>query len=226
LFERRMPGWLIAVENMITTLWMRLGQRARAMQWSRRALARLEGAPPIYAARALQLASQIGAEAEAPGQLVRAEVVLAGGSVRVQRQIDLQRSLYLAPEEGYALALRVRDAARADGVGGIELDGEVRAAQAALRAGREDLAAAHAQTALRMFEEVEPFELYRAEVWLVAARALRSRQPALAASVVEQARAWVRATARERVPAEYRDSFLRHNPVNRELLVPTALAVR
>lgn len=226
LFERRMPAWLIAVENMVTTLWMRLGQRARALQWSRQALARLDGAPPSYAARALQIASQLDAESGVKERLALAESVLAGGSTRVQRQIDLQRSLHLAPEEGYALALRVRDAARADGVGGIVLDAEVRAAQAALRAGGDELAAAHAQAALLMFEEVEPFDLYRAEIWLVASRALRSTHPTLAASVVEQARAWIGQTARERVPAEFRDSFMHRNPVNRELLTLTALAAR
>ena len=226
LFERRMPAWLIAIENMMTTLWMRLGQRTRALQWSRRALARLEGAPPTYAARALQLASQIGAETETLGQLVRAELVLTGSSKRVQRQIDLQRSLYLPPDEGHALALAVRDAARSEGVVSIELDAEVRAALAALRGGHDQLAAAHALAALKMFEEVEPFELYRAEVWLAGARALRSTQPAQAASVVERARDWVRKTAQERVPAEYRDSFLLRNPINRELMTQAVPAIR
>jgi hypothetical protein len=141
----------------------------------------------------------------------------------VLRQIELSRTRWLEPHAGLALARRVRDAAQADGVACVVLDAEVRAAQAALRGGAVDAAAAHAHRALALFEEVEPHSLYRAEVWLGAAQALEASDPARAAAVLRHAQQWIRDTARERVPEPFRDSFLQRNGVNRELL---ALAAR
>jgi hypothetical protein len=70
---------------------------------------------------------------------------------------------------------------------------------------------------------VVPNYSYRAEVWLVAARALADEDPDAQRRLIGQAARWVTETAQQRVPAEFRDSFLHRNPVNRELL---ALASR
>jgi len=76
---------------------------------------------------------------------------------------------------------------------------------------------------LALFESIEPTSNYRALVWLIAARALQGSDAPFACRVVQQAAHWLHESARERVPPEFRDSFLHRNPVNRDLL---ALAAR
>lgn len=87
-----------------------------------------------------------------------------------------------------------------------------------MRAGHVDSAAAHARAALDLFASGEPYNLYRAEVWLAAVQALQAVDRPAMQRTLRVAVDWVNDTARQRVPAEFRDSFLNRNPVNRELL--------
>jgi tetratricopeptide (TPR) repeat protein len=230
LYERRMPHSLIGVQNMVTTLWMRLGQWARAHRSAQQALALRDGAAARYAVLASKLAAEVEAAVEgAAGRLQALDEVkatLAASDTLVVSQIDLSRCRWLEPRDAHVLALRLRDQARAAAVRPSELDAEVMCARAALRAGDRVAASAHARAALSLFSAVEPYALYRAEVWLAAAQALESVDAPRARRVLEEAQQWVKATAAGRVPPEFRDSFLHRNPVNRELLALAAALPR
>jgi hypothetical protein len=105
----------------------------------------------------------------------------------------------------------------------LVLEAEVRCAQAAQRAGLHVQAADHAREALTRLRDTAPTNLYRGDVWLAAAEALQATAPDERAAAIREAQAWIEATAQRRVPEAYRDSFLRRNPANRDLL---ALATR
>jgi DNA-binding SARP family transcriptional activator len=220
-----MPGWLPAVHNMTAMLWMQLGQWARARQAVDAALAGATSLPR-YHARALRLRAQIAvALRESPDAGLAEQIEASGESAGplVQHQDGLARTLVLPPGEAYALACRTRDDALARQMPNHVLEAETRCAGASLRAGLHEQAARHAREALKRLREVTPTGFYRGEVWLVAAQALAPTAPIERQRVLDVAAAWIHETARLRVPAEFRDSFLHRNPVNRELI---ALAAR
>jgi hypothetical protein len=78
---------------------------------------------------------------------------------------------------------------------------------------------AHARRVLSGPADITADDLYPAERWLVAARACAAAGlHAEAREALDAGRAWVLQTSQEQVPPPYRDSFLQHNAVNRELL--------
>jgi hypothetical protein len=219
--SERMPQWIIGVHNLMTMMWIRLGQWARAQQASRAALACGDGVLPMYRARTLQLAGEIAAELRREPMLpaiAQAAQVVGDSSPRVAHQLLLARALAVGGDDGYALAQRAHDAARERQVPSFMLEAEVRCAQIALAAGQPAAAAAHARAALDLFAECEPYSLYRAEVWLAAVQALQAVDRPAMQRTLRVAVDWVNDTARQRVPAEFRDSFLNRNAVNRNLL--------
>lgn len=228
LLEQGMPSWRIAADNLATALWMALGQWARARQSAARALEGCERAIPQFAAQArcaaLELDLASGRSAGALGRADQAIVQLGAGSARAEQQLLLARSALVPPAEAYALACRVRDDAHTRGLLGFALDAEVHACEAALRGADAAAAAAHARAALALWAQVEPSTLYRARVWLAAARALVAAEPGEHRRLIRQAARWVNETAQQRVPAEFRDSFLHRNRVNRELLAMATVA--
>jgi len=222
VLAERMPGWSIAFDNVATALWMQLGQLARARQASQAALGHVDGALPLYAAQARALAVTLdldqGQDGQALAVLDEAQTRLAAGSARAGLQLALVRARLLSPEQALAAACQIAEAARSGGWLGHALDAEVMACEFATRAADGRAASLHAQAALGLFETVEPASLYRARVWLAAARALVGDDAARSRRLVQQAVHWVQESALQRVPPEFRDSFLQRNPVNRELL--------
>jgi hypothetical protein len=70
-------------------------------------------------------------------------------------------------------------------------------------------------------QDYEPDDIYPGEVVQIAVTALREGDAAdlnEARAALRRSIDWIRRTAEERVPVEYRDSFLTRNPANRELL--------
>ena len=102
---------------------------------------------------------------------------------------------------------------------GMAVAAHVRAAACALAQGAVDRAEPQIDAALHLFAGHEPDNFYRAEVWWVAAQVFdAARLRARADAVLREGRDWVRGIAAEHVPAEFRESFLKRNPVNRALL--------
>jgi hypothetical protein len=93
-----------------------------------------------------------------------------------------------------------------------------------VRAGAPERAAALAREALHTPPDTDADDLYRGERWRNAVLAFEAAGAgADARAAARSGRDWVHQTAEAHVPAEFRDSFLHRNPVNRELL---ALAAR
>jgi DNA-binding SARP family transcriptional activator len=218
---RYMPSWLPAVDNMITGLWIHLGQWARARRSVQQALAQTQGNLPRYRARSLQLQAQVAAAlGEALAIDVEREIAAMGDVIgRVaEHHRGMMQVQALPADEALALAQRLRAEAATRQLPNLVLEAEARCAQAAMRAGLHEQAAAHAREALRRLRDTSPTNLYRGEIWLAAAEALASTAPEGRAAVLRAAETWIRSTAQLRVPESYRDSFLHRNPVNRELL--------
>jgi hypothetical protein len=95
----------------------------------------------------------------------------------------------------------------------------VRAAGCALALGAVDRAEPQIVAALRLFADHEPDNFYRAELWWVATQVFRAaNRGARADRMLADGRDWITRIASEHVGAQYRDSFLNRNPVNRALL--------
>jgi DNA-binding SARP family transcriptional activator len=220
VIERYMPSWLPGLQNQLATLWMHLGQWARARRAVESALL-ADGGLPRYRARALLLRDEIAAALRSPSAASTTTELQAfdAGTLRaVQHPVGLRRTLALPAEAGYELACAMRTDAQMRQMPNLVMEAEARCAVTAARCGRHAQAATHAREALARLREVTPTNLYRGEIWRDAAEGLAATAPHERDAVLRTAAAWIHATARERVPAEFRDSFLHRNPVNRELL--------
>ncbi len=83
----------------------------------------------------------------------------------------------------------------------------------------DEAAALHARAALAAGDDVSPNDLYPGERWLQAWRALAlASAPAEANDALHRGAAWVQQTLREHVSEPFRDSFVRANAVNAQLL--------
>lgn len=223
---RYMPSWLPAVDNMITQLWMHLGQWARARRSVQAALGDGQATLPRYRARALQLQAEIAAaRREQRVQEVGSQISQPTGDLgrAAEHHRGLMQSLAMPADDALVLARQLRAEALARQMPNLVLEAEARCAQAAARAGLNVEAAGYAREALARLRDTLPTNLYRGEVWLAAAQALGQHAPEEQAAVLREARLWIESTVRQRVPEPFRDSFLHRNPVNRELL---ALASR
>ena len=220
VIERYMPAWLPGLQNQLATLWMHLGQWARARRAVDTAL-QADASLPRYRARALLLRGEIAAALRDPTVASAATELQSfdAGTLRaVQHPVSLQRALALPADAGYALACAMRADAQARQMPNLVVEAEARCAVTAARCGRHAQAAAHAREALARLREVSPTNIYRGEIWRDAAEGLATTAPDEREAVLRTAAAWIHATAREHVPVEFRDSFLHRNPVNRELL--------
>jgi hypothetical protein len=143
-------------------------------------------------------------------------------SRRVAAQLDLAREL--APDEGVALSRQTRAEATRLGLLALAQSARIREVDGLVRAGDGVAGAALAETVLAQLEACHPSDLYLAEAWSTAHRALDS-DPATrdaAREALRRGQAWVREVAAHHVPEEFRDSFLHRNPVNRFLLTASS----
>ena len=102
---------------------------------------------------------------------------------------------------------------------GVALAGHVRAAACALALAAPERALPHVEAALQLAKQYLPDSFYLPELWLVVAQAMLALgREAEARRAVADGRAWVMTVHDAQVPAEFRDSFLRRNPVNHEIL--------
>lgn len=218
---RYMPGWLPGVYNMQAVLWLELGQVARAMQAAQAALQVAAPGLSRYRTRALLLIAEInalGTQQTCGALQAEIEVAMGDASPLSSHQTGLSRVPLLEPDEGYALALRLRAEALAHQMPNQVLEAEVRCAGAALHLGKSELAASHARAALSRLRETSPTTMYRGEVWLVTAQALAPLAPGESRQVLQDAEHWIRQTSKHCVPDEFQESFLHRNPANRTLL--------
>lgn len=219
----RAAFWSQATRMVLATLWLRLGQPARAMPllrddepaappWLRadRQLLRLELAQQLEQPRpadALPAALALAAEDAQRGPWLR---------VRALAHRPPAEALQEAPSLAAALARTERQ--------GVLMALEVQAARAALAAGRAGEAADTAARMLARFDDgIAPDGVYRADACWVAARAFAAAgRDGEAARAVAQGTQWIGRHALPHVPPAFIDSFLHRNPVNRALMAAAA----
>lgn len=232
-FERRGAAfWQQAAAMVLVRLWLDLGQYARVVPllrsepddlpaWLRADrrllqldLARALGQPPP--AGALHEALALAATDPQRCAALQVRALRALPAADVLTGAEPLAGLLLSKERfGALLALHVH------------------VARAALVETQAEVAARSARAAMALVAQgYAPESMYPPELYLVAWRALQ--QAAAhdeAAAALEASTDWIRAHALPQVPAPFLDSFLRRNPVNRELLAaasnePAPRAVR
>ena len=210
------------VEQRLTVLYQQLGQPARAVPLlasPRPGVPR--GVAMIRMVHCAELEQQLGRDGVA---LMREALQIIPNPDDIYHRIASLFATRIVPaDEGEAMAASLAVWAGARERFGVALAGHVRAAACALSQGATARALPHAEAALQLARNYQPDSFYLPEVWLVAAQALAALgREAEARRAVDDGLAWVRSVHDAHVPAEFRDSFLHRNPVNRELLAQAA----
>lgn len=211
------------VEQRLTVLYQQLGQPARALPLLASARPGVpRGVAMIRMAHCAELEQLMGRDGL---PLMREALQIIPNPEDIYHRITSLFATRLVPaDEGEAMAASLAAWAGARERFGVALAGHVRAAACALGIGAAARAWTHAEAALHLARNYQPDSYFLPEAWLVAAQALGALgRDADARRAVDDGLAWVRAVHDAHVPAEFRDSFLHRNPVNRELL---ALAAR
>jgi hypothetical protein len=204
---------------------MQLGQHARARQALDAAQA--QPVPPPMRARLAQLEGRLLLALGQPGaaaafERAQADAPLAGRTLN-SSLIALDHARTLDPAAAVAACEAVAQRCDSLRYAGAAVTARLRAAAFALDAGEPERAARHARAALDAPADIVADDLYPAERWLIAARAFDAAgRHDEARAPLDAGRAWVLDTAKTQVGAEFRDSFLERNPVNRELLARAA----
>jgi tetratricopeptide (TPR) repeat protein len=147
------------------------------------------------------------------------QMLPANARPEIRHRMALDQACLAAPLQALAMTERVIEEARAVGHQGTVM------AAYARRAGflyRHDpaLAVPAARRAIELASTLDSPAIYRPEIWLNAALAMRSAGLELeAGEQLSQARDWILQRVQDgQVPEPFVDSFLQRNPVNREIL--------
>jgi tetratricopeptide (TPR) repeat protein len=213
--------WLSgAALKYVAQLHLVLGQAAEAAQCIARGLAYtgLTGQQ-----HSVLLMTQAGIQA-ALGQPA-AEVIAEAERALAPSGRQLTRGNLLVVKAGVLPAAAAYQAAReaaalAEGLGlySLRIAAQTRCAQALLALGEPERALAPISSAVTLLKTYRPTEFYLGEVLLTHYRVLAALHDPAAPERLQSCRRWLLEVADQHVPAEYRRSFLEHNPVNRAIL--------
>ncbi len=210
------PGWLPLVMANRALLFLHLGQFARARQDLEAALP--DDASPLWAR--CKWATVHAAVSHALGQrpandldtLIALQPTSGRGvtrwrllRARLEHETDAE-----ATERGLALLGEITRAGRT----GLAISVGAQLAPRLASLGRAEEARTLARQTLELMRSHHPDDAYRGDVWLQCCRVLREDFDTELPHAVQ----WIEETARLRVPAEFRDSFLNRNSSNRELI--------
>lgn len=207
-------------EHRLAQLFQQLGQPARAQQLL---VTPRPGLPPGLAVMRLVHGADIAHQCGRDGlPAMRQALLMIDNPEDTYRRIaTLFATRLVPPEEGEALATGLAAWASARERQSVALAGHVRAAACALQQHAPARALPHSLAALHLSTAREPDSFLLPEMWLVlvlarAHRALGHTDDA--ARSVAEGLAWVRRVDQAHVPAEFHDSLMNRNPVNRDLL--------
>jgi tetratricopeptide (TPR) repeat protein len=208
-----------AAESALARTWLQLGQPARAQK----VLDPLPAQAPFdQQAGRLWVRAQLAPRAALARPLYDEALLLFGAGrdlpfVRVPIEVD--RAAVLAPVDGVAACDRALAECEARSLLGTRLHAGARRAQLLLATGDAQSAATAMRTCLAELTRRQPFYFYLPELWWIAAQAFTAvGDEAAARSAIGQGVDWIGRIALPQVPAEFRDSFLARNPINRLLL--------
>lgn len=214
-----------ALHSRYAGLFVQLGQFARVRQ-------HLDALPPPEQMEAglrlgtllqrLRLARLSGTRPPsgqgAADVLAHAEQVVASTERVVPRvRWMLARAEFLEGDAAVEAAREAGALAQAKGLHGSRISAEVLLARALVRQGDVQAALPRVRIALALAASYQPDCVYFAEVGQIAHQVLTlngESGDAVLRSTVD----WIQHTSAHHVPAEFRDSFMHRNPVNRDLL--------
>ena len=208
----------VLAENHHAQMWLSLGQPGRALE----AMGTDDAAIAVrFRVRRLALrlraARMLGrSQAELLAQAEALSGAIESPFHRSLLELETARSL---PD---AQALAVFEQVLLEGVTrerpGLTLHAAARAAGAALALGELGRVRPCLDSMRPLLETCAPYDIDRAELWLMAAAVLESSgESAEAESLVEHGAQWLLATAMQ-LPVEWRDAFLQRHPANASLL--------
>jgi DNA-binding SARP family transcriptional activator/Tfp pilus assembly protein PilF len=134
--------------------------------------------------------------------------------------LRLWRASALPAPDALRLSLEALEITQQSESFGAQIMARTRSAQALLQLGDSGTALEQTVNATRLLEDYDalPLGFHRVEVLLTHHRALEANRHPDARAALRRALNWVLETADQRVPPEYRDSFLTRNPVNAAIL--------
>ncbi len=215
--ERRTE--LNTAENYLASLWLTLGQSARAQAllagdnsglapWNR------------WRRMVLRLRTARWQGIDRPADRLQARTMLETRDSSINRtMLELELACTDPPEAALPVHERLQADPACQARPGLLLHVLARAAPASLALGRIDRAASLAGQACELLLRVTPFDIERAEVWADLIAVLRAvGDEATAGRLLDDGTAWLRQTASEQVAEPWRESFLSGNPANARLL--------
>lgn len=218
-FEAGRAAMLLAsVQHQLALLWVQLGQPARALALVADELPQQTAVQQAQrcAFRAAVLAA-LGRPAV--DEIRRALALVPNADGLAHRMWTLVATEIVPPDEGEALADSLAIWAAERERLGLALAAHGRAARCALATSDREAAQTHVEAALRLARDVQPDLYYLPELWWVAAQVYAAAAlHDCRRSVLQTGADWVLRIAREQVPEAFRDSFLRRNPINADLL--------
>jgi tetratricopeptide (TPR) repeat protein len=214
--------WPGAAATQMASLWLMLGQFARAVQALQSLQKLLDGMPGWMQAVCHCLRMEV-ADASAqplPHALVAQALTLTQGDANRSVGLAVRALRAAGPEDVLAQVKGLSEHALRQEQFGLVLAANGHWARAASALHLHDEACAAAERAGALLQEGHsPEAMYLPEVHLWAGRALAAAgQPQRAAMSYRAGADWVRQQALPHVPAPFIDSFLHRNPVNRDLL--------
>jgi len=210
------PGWLPLAAGHRAQAYLQLGQFARAQRDLDSAVP--DARTPMTArckwvtVRA-QLATALGQRM--PDELDELIAQQPGGGRRMLRwRLQRTRLEHVDESEAVPYGLALLDEVTTARRNGLAIGITALLAPRLVALGRTDEARTLARRALEQMRTTDPDDVYRGDVWWQCGSVLQAEFDAELPPVV----AWIEDTARQRVPAEFRDSFLNRNLANRELI--------
>lgn len=212
--------WVVAHTQLILALtWVQLGQAARAQ----RLLSAIRTDMPSNRFGALLHRAELERYQGRPMRPVLEEALKAADQVARRERMRWAAQLRLCAEinadEAVETAERICAEAQARGIWSTALPALAQWADALRRAGRASEAAERAARLVETLQSRSPVALYAPEYRWIAHRAFAAAGDAAAArEALQHALHWIETTALPNVPAEFRDSFLNRNPINRAVV--------